>query len=164
MAVWAAAPYLLMAVSSMGGGILADRLISRGASPVLVRRGFLVTGLVLTAVLLPTVLIPRIEWALAGLLLTCFTLGIYASNLWALSQTLAGAEAAGRWTGFQNACGNLAGIVAPALTGWIVAETGQFAMAFLVAALACLAGASSFWFLVRESDASGFVAPAPRSV
>ena len=156
MAIWAAAPYLLMVVSSVGGGVLADRLISRGGSAVRVRRGFLTTGLLLTSVLLPTVLISRIEWALAGLLLACFAFGIYASNLWSLSQTLAGTEAAGRWTGIQNACGNLAGVVAPALTGWIVARTGQFAIAFVAASVACLLGSASFGFLVRASDAADF--------
>src|ERR1035438_2915520 len=84
MAIWAAAPYLLMAVTSMGGGILADRLIVRGAAPIRVRQGFVCIGLLVTAFLLPLVLIPRIEWALAGLLVACFTYGIYASNLWAL--------------------------------------------------------------------------------
>ena len=92
MAVWAAAPYCLMAITSMGGGVLADRLIRRGASAVRVRQAFVCVGLLLTAFLLPLVLIPRIEWALAGLLVACFAYGIYASNLWALSQTLAGAS------------------------------------------------------------------------
>ncbi len=53
-----------------------------------VRRGFLVTGLVLTAVLLPSVLLPRIEWAIAGLFLSCLAFGIYASNVFSLTQTL----------------------------------------------------------------------------
>jgi MFS family permease len=154
MAIWAAAPYLLMAVTSMGGGILADRLIVRGASAVRVRQAFVCAGLLSTAILLPLVLIPRIEWALTGLLVACFVYGIYASNLWALSQTLAGSHAAGRWTGFQNACANLAGVVAAMLTGLIVARTGQFALAFMGASFACLFGAASYWFLVRPSDAN----------
>ena len=53
VALWGALPYLFMAVSSMAGGILADRWISRGGVPVRVRRGFLVTGLILTAAILP---------------------------------------------------------------------------------------------------------------
>jgi ACS family D-galactonate transporter-like MFS transporter len=152
VALWGALPYLFMAVSSMGGGILADRWISRGARPVRVRRGFLVTGLILTSVLLPSVLLPQIEWAVAALFAACLTFGIYASNLFALTQALAGPEAAGRWTGFQNACGNLAGIVSPMLTGWLVAKTGTFAAAFVAASLACLLGAASFGFLVRERE------------
>jgi MFS family permease len=148
-----ALPFFLMALTSIGGGILSDRWISRGASPVRVRRGFLVVGLLMTAVFLPTVLLPRIEWALAGLFLSCLSLGVYASNLWPLTQTLAGPMAAARWTGFQNAFGNIAGIVSPIVTGWIVGYTGRYAFAFLAASLACIAGAASFGLLVRDSDA-----------
>ena len=154
VALVGAMPYVFMAISSVSCGMLADRWIARGASPVRVRRGFLVTGLVLTAVLLPATLLPRIEFAVAGLFLACLTFGIYASNLFSLTQTLAGPEAAGRWTGFQNACGNLAGIVSPVVTGWIVTRTGQFQFAFVAAGFACLLGASSFGFLIsapRES-------------
>jgi MFS family permease len=153
LSVGGALPFFLMAITSIGGGILSDRWISRGASPVRVRRGFLVAGLLMTAVFLPTVLLPRIEWALAGLFLSCLSLGVYASNLWPLTQTLAGPMAAARWTGFQNAFGNLAGIVGPIVTGWIVAYTGRYAFAFLAAGLACLAGAASFGLLVREPAA-----------
>jgi MFS family permease len=158
VALWGALPYMSMAVFSVGGGILADRWISRGAPPVKVRKRFLVTGLLATAVLLPTVLLPRVEWAVAGLFLSCMAFGIYASNLFSLTQTLAGPEAAGRWTGLQNACGNVAGIVSPIVAGWIVAETGHFAAAFLAAGLACVAGAASFGCLVKEpASASSLV-------
>ncbi|MBZ5586397.1 MAG: MFS transporter, partial [Acidobacteriia bacterium] len=145
-----ALPYFLMAISSISGGLLADRWVSRGASPVKVRRGFLVTGLLLTSVLLPSALLPRIEFAVAGLFAACFTLGIYASNLYALTQALAGPEASGRWTGLQNACGNLAGIVGPILTGWLITKTKGYAVPFLAASVSCILGASSFWFLVKE--------------
>ena len=149
VALWGAMPYLFMAVSSISCGILADRWISRGASAVRVRRGFLVTGLIMTAVLLPSTLLPRIEYAVAGLFMACLAFGVYASNLFSLTQTLAGPEAAGRWTGLQNACGNLAGIVSPVVTGWIVTRTGQFQFAFVAAGIACLLGAASFGFLIR---------------
>ena len=152
LAFWGAMPYLCMAVSSVSGGILADRWVGRGASPVKVRRGFLVTGLALTALFLPLVLIPSREFGVAGLMLACFAFGIYASNLFSLTQTLSGPEAAGRWTGLQNACGNVAGILSPAIAGWLVQETGSFASAFVAASIACLLGSASFGLLVRESD------------
>lgn len=149
LSIWGALPYLLMAISSIAASLVADRWISRGASPVRVRRGFLVTGLTLAAVLLPLALIPRIEWALAGLFITCLVLGLYFSNLWALTQTLAGIHAAGRWTGMQNACGNIAGVLSPLAAGWIIHRTGRFTWAFAAASVACLAGAASFGLLVR---------------
>ena len=148
-------PFLLMVVSSLGCGVLADRLISKGGSAVKIRKRFLVTGLSLTAVFMLGVLSPRGELAIASLMTACFTFGIYASNLFALTQALAGAGAAGRWTGLQNACGNLAGIVSPILTGWIVERTGTFAMAFVCAGIACLAGAASFGLLVGNKPLVG---------
>jgi len=162
VAFWGALPYLFIAVSSLGGGVLADRWISRGAMPVGVRRGFLVSGLILTAAILPSVLLPRVEWAVAGLFVACLAFGNYASNLFSLTQALAGPEAAGRWTGFQNACGNLAGIVSPMLTGWIVTKTGGFAAAFVAASLACLLGAACFGLLVREQEQVPLRVPNPQ--
>ena len=62
------------------------------------------------------------------------------------SQTLAGPRAAGKWTGFQNGFGNLAGVAAPWLTGRVVDKTGEFYWAFVVAAGFVLAGAAIFVF------------------
>jgi predicted MFS family arabinose efflux permease len=152
LALWGALPYLFMAVTSMSGGILADRLILRGGVPVNVRRALLVTGLVLTSAILPCVLLPRVELAVAALFCACLAFGVYASNVFSLTQSLAGPAASGRWTGFQNACGNLAGIVSPMIAGWIVTKTGGLSVAFMAASLACLLGAASFGFLVRERD------------
>jgi MFS family permease len=148
-------PFLLMVVSSLGCGILADRLISKGGSAVRVRKKFLVIGLSLTAIFMLGVLSPRSELAITSLMIACFTFGIYASNLFALTQALAGAGAAGRWTGLQNACGNLAGIVSPMFTGWMVERTGTFAMPFVCAGIACLAGAASFGLLVGNKPLAG---------
>jgi MFS family permease len=152
VAVWGSLPYLFMSVSLLGGGILADRLISQGRSPVQVRKTFLVSGLLAAAALMPTVLLPRIELSLAGLLLACIAFGAYNSNLWPMTQTLAGRAAAGRWTGLQNACGNISGILSPALAGLLIGQTGTFRLAFLAASVACLAGAASFGLLIRTTQ------------
>ena len=77
---------------------------------------------------------------------TCF--GLTTSNHWAITQTLAGPAAAGRWTGLQNGFGNLAGIAAPWFTGWIVKETGQFFYAFVATAIVLVLGAAAFLFIV----------------
>ena len=153
MATLGSVPYLCMAVSSVSGGFLSDYYIKRGRSPVAVRKAFLSTGLTLTALLLPTVLLPNMHAALAGLYLSCFGFGIYASNLFALTQALAGPHAAGRWTGVQNCFGNMAGIASAVCTGWLVQETGHFTLPFLGASAACLLGATSFWGFVREDAA-----------
>jgi cyanate permease len=73
-----------------------------------------------------------------------------SSNIWAITQTLAGPAAAGKWTGLQNAFGNLSGIVAPALTGWIVKETNSYVMAFVATAVAASIGGLSFLFVIPK--------------
>ena len=71
-----------------------------------------------------------------------------ASNTWAITQTLAGPQAAGRWTGFQNCIGNLAGVAAPALTGFVLERTGHFYWAFAILTAVALTGTASWVFLV----------------
>ena len=44
----------------------------------------------------------------------------------------------------QNGFANLAGVVAPWLTGWVVQQTGQFYWAFVVAAAIVVAAAALF--------------------
>ena len=151
IAIWGSLPYLFMAASSLGGGILSDKLIRANRPPVAVRKSFLVAGLASTAVLLPMVLLPKLGWVLGALLLSCLAFGVYASNLYSLTQTLAGPEASGRWTGLQNACGNVAGICSTLATGWLVQRTGSYSIAFFAAGLACFIGGCSFLLLVREN-------------
>jgi MFS family permease len=66
--------------------------------------------------------------------------GVQSPGVFAISQILAGPAAAGRWVGIQNTLGNLAGIIAPALTGFIVDWTGHFTLAFVAAALVGILG------------------------
>jgi len=69
--------------------------------------------------------------------------------LWPITQTLAGPRAAGRWVGIQNCLANIAGIIGPAVTGWIVDKTGSFNAAFALASLIVIAGAFA-WGLIIE--------------
>src|SRR5438445_530469 len=87
--------------------------------------------------------------SIALLTVAYVAIGLYASNVWALSQALAG-PAVGRWTGLQNGVGNLAGVAAPLVTGVIVSRTGSFFMAFLSASVIAAAGSFFYIFAVGE--------------
>jgi MFS transporter, ACS family, D-galactonate transporter len=149
MALFGSIPYAGAAVSSIAWGWLSDRLIRRGCSPTKVRKRFVVTGLLTATVMLPAVVVSdnMVSIGLITLSLFCFTL---TSTHWAISQTLAGPVAAGKWTGMQNFVGNMAGLTAPAITGLIVQHTGEFFYAFVAAAVALVLGACSFGLLIRE--------------
>ena len=142
MAVFGSLPFWAMAVTSLLGGWCSDRWIRGGGTPTRVRKTFLVTGFLLCAVLM--VLAVRATEAgrcVALLTAACAALGFYSSNVWAVTQTLAGTAAAGRWTGLQNCIGNLGGVVSPIVTGMIVTRTGSFTLAFTASAAMLLLGA-----------------------
>jgi MFS family permease len=84
---------------------------------------------------------------IAMLALTGTFLGISICSGWAITQTLAGPLAAGRWTGFQNFIGNFAGWVAPMLTGFLLDRTGRYQWPFFITAGVAWLGAIS-WGLV----------------
>jgi MFS family permease len=146
MAVVGSLAFLAISVSSVTSGWLSDRWIARGGTPTRVRKTFTGTGLVLSTIILPVCVVHDERLSIALLMLACLSFGLFSSNVFAITQTLAGPRAAGKWTGLQNGFANLAGVVAPWLTGWVVQETGQFYWAFVVAAAIVLASAAMFVF------------------
>jgi len=74
------------------------------------------------------------------------------SGPFAFSQTLAGPAAAGRWTGLQNGFANLAGVVAPAVTGLLVDRTGSFLTPFAITTAVLMAGGFAWVFVVGRVE------------
>jgi len=136
--------FLLIAFSAVICGRLSDIWIARGHTPNRVRKTFAGLGLTLSTLILPVAIIRNETAAMAMLMLTCACYGLFSSNIYAITQTLAGPRAAGKWTSFQNGFGNLSGVAAPWFTGWIVQRTGEFYLAFLVAAAVALCGAACY--------------------
>jgi sugar phosphate permease len=79
--------------------------------------------------------------ALAGL-------GVSSANTWTLTQTVCARRIVGTVSGLQNFGGNLGGIIAPALTGYTVAVTKSFVVAFSVSGLVLVAGILCYLLLV----------------
>lgn len=153
MAIFASVPFWGLAGSTFLCGWVSDRWITRGGTPTVVRKTFTVGGLLLcTFLFLPAVLVRDSMTAIVLLTAACLAFGMTSSNVWTITQTIAGPAVSGKWTGMQNAIGNLAGIVAPWLTGFIVARTGAFYLAFVIVCAFSLAGAASFTFLVGRVE------------
>ena len=142
MAFFGSFSFFLIGIVSVTSGWLADRWILRGGTPTLVRKTFAGTGLALSTIILPVAIVRDEQSAMVLLFLACIAFGIYTPTIFAMTQTLAGPLAAGKWTGLQNGFANLAGVAAPVLTGWILQTTGEFYLAFLLAAVIALAGAA----------------------
>jgi len=142
--------YAVDAASALVTGYLTDFWIRRGWSTTVVRKSAM-----------------GLRWMIAAIgLLGCSGAGSHSyfvwllvasvgcrmgnSGLWTFTQTFAGTQAAGRWTVMQNAFGNLAGVIGPALTGFIVDWTGHFQIALAITASVCLLKAFIWVFVVPQ--------------
>jgi MFS family permease len=144
MAAVMGAAYVFCALVAASCGWLSDRWIVAGATPTVVRKGFTSIGMAGAAIFLVPCVLAGSRLATVMAVLVAASLGVCSSNVWAITQTLAGPSAAGRWTGIQNFVGNLGGAVAPALTGFVLGRTGHYFWAFAITAVVSLLGAL-FW-------------------
>jgi len=103
-------------------------------------------GLGLATIIVFVPLVPDRNWSIVLLVLASIFYGVFASSHWAITQTIAGPLAAGKWSGMQNFFGNLAGVAAPTLTGLVVEHTGNFFWAFAAAGAVSLVGAAAYLF------------------
>jgi MFS transporter, ACS family, D-galactonate transporter len=152
MTMTASGFYLLDATSAIASGWLADFWIRQGTTPTLVRKSVMGIGHATAA-------IAMIGCAMAGphtyfgwLMAAGVGSGVAGSGVFAFSQTLAGPQAAGSWTGLQNGFANLAGIVGPWVTGLVVDKTGHFQGAFAITAALLLVGGFSWVFGVSRLE------------
>lgn len=159
IASWA---YLLNAVSALTMGWLADRWIRSGRSPTIVYKSLMAAnhlagiGCMIGMVMLPP------AGSIAALFVFEIVSGCSYPGLFAIPQILAGPRASARWVGVQNAAGNLAGLIAPAITGVLVDRTGLFDVAFTLAAAVNVLGLIG-WVRMLPTIAPIRWAPAPHS-
>src|SRR5216684_3795445 len=140
--------FLVLASSALVSGWLSDKWIAAGGTPTRVRKTFTGAGPLIASSIMPVVIVANHGVAVAVLFLVCVGLGMCTSNLWSVTQTLAGPATSGRWTGLQNFTGNLAGWIAPAVIGLVVQRTGNFFWAFVITSGVTLLGAAAWVFVV----------------
>jgi MFS family permease len=142
--------YLIYAVSSLFTGWACDHWMASGASANRARKAFIVTGHAGVAVCMAICVVAGPALSVASLLVAGVFFGFNTPNIFAIGQTLAGPRAAGKWIGVQNCIGNIAGIVAPIVTGVVVDRTGQFASAFALAGAFGVAGMVAWGLIIPK--------------
>lgn len=152
MATIGAGAYLLTGAVTTLTGLVSDRLIGGGATPTRVRKTCMGAGLGFAPIIVTVAIVHDRTASMVFLLLACMSYGIYSSSHWATTQTIAGPLAAGKWSGLQNFVANLAGVVAPLVTGIVVDRTGQFFGAFAIAAAVALAGSFVYVFVLGRIE------------
>ena len=154
--------FFVLAASALVSGWLSDKWIAAGATPTRVRKTFTGAGPVIASSILLVGIVSNHKAAVTILVLTCIGLGMCTSNLWSVTQTLAGTATSGKWTGLQNFTGNLAGWITPALIGLIVQQSGKFFWVFVITSGVSLLGAGAWVFLVGPIRPIAWPSPHPR--
>ena len=148
MAKIGGAVFLTQALSSTLCGRIGDRWIAAGATRTRVHMTFMITGLLGTGGCLLACSLVGPALSVGLLVLLGASVGSTMASVWPITQTLAGPQASGRWTGLQCAFGNISGALASAVTGFILDRTGDFFWAFALAAALCITGVLIWLFLV----------------
>ena len=146
MTILATLGYAVQAVCALSYGHFSDWWTRSGRSEALCRRWMMVASQVLAAGAILGLAFAHSAVAI-GILL-CLAGAASASlslNLYAVAQMFAGPRASGTWVGFQNALGNLSGIVGPIVTGIVIQRAG-WDNAFLLTAAVAAFGA--LWWAV----------------
>ncbi len=150
MATVLSGAYLLNAIGGYGAGWLTDWWIRSGRSANVIYKGIMALNHIAGIVcMLGIVALPQ-SASIACLYVYELVLGMASPGTFGISQVLAGPSATARWVGVQNMWGNVAGIVAPAATGFIIGATGHYDRAFLLAAAVNVLGIIGWIFILPK--------------
>lgn len=153
MGVFTAFSFTGMAVVAILAGTAGDRLIARGWDPIKVRKGFTIAGLAVASTEVIGVMSGSKEIALLFAIVSLAGLGLTTANYWALTQSLMPGAAIGRITGVQNFASNMSGIIAPVVTGRLIAMTGSYEAPMQAILVILATGIAAYIFLVRPKYA-----------
>src|SRR3989475_2655674 len=154
LAIYMSAHYLSMSAIIILAGLFSDWLVRRSREERAVRKLFIVVGLAIACLIVPAGLVSSKLAAVWLLTISLCGLGICSPNTWTLTQAVCEKKIVGTVSGIQNFGGNVGGIIAPALTGYIAHVTNSFALAFGVAGAILIMGMFAYWFLIRDEVTS----------
>jgi len=144
--------YSVDAASAIATGFLQDFGVGKGLTPTAVRKSAMALGFFISAVAVLGCAIASPQTYFYWLMAAGVGCGMTAPGIFTFCQTLAGPHAVGKWYGAQNGFSNLAGVVGPALTGFVVQGTGNFVMPFAITSLLCVVGGLAWVFLVGRVE------------
>ncbi len=158
----ASLPFWVGVLCTLGGGWLGDYLIERGVRPTVSRKGIIGTGLIAAMLMVIAAAFIEGSWLAVTLLTLCVGfLRLTTGSINSLPIDLAPQSMVGSLTSIQNFSGNIGGLLAPIVTGYIVNSTGSFVNSLVVAGGMALLGAISYVFVMGnlETHQIGFRPP-----
>lgn len=149
--IYTAIPYLGAAVLAIVIGRISDTVVRPELARTGQRRVVVASVLLASAVIF---LVPVLSNTWAILFVITLSLASCGSaislNLSLVNDLVRSEDDVGTAAGFITAVGNLFGLLAPIVTGYVVAGTGQFAPAFMVVGVLLVVGAMLSMFCTRR--------------
>jgi len=142
--------FAVNAASAFLAGWAIDKYLRRGGSANFGYKSVMAVAHVGSVVCMLAMAVGSLKVALISVFVFQALCGASSPGVYAMCQILAGPRASGRWVGIQNSLGNLPGIIAPWLTGYIVKSTGHFTNAFVVAAAMSFLGLIGWIWMVPK--------------
>lgn len=156
MSIVGVIPWLGAAVGFLGGGIATDALGKKLGSVIAARKIMLVIGLgVAASCVLLTTKVSTLSLAVACITVSSVFLFVTPQICWSLIQDIVPRNRVGGTGGFVHLLANLAGILAPSLTGLLVQFGGGYNVAFAVTAGVCALGMVVVIVAVRGQQPRG---------
>jgi MFS transporter, ACS family, D-galactonate transporter len=150
MGIYSATPLVAMSIIIILAGFLSDWLVRKGRDERFVRKAFIITGLAIGCLIVPAGMVANKMTAVWLLTISLCGLGLASPNTWTLTAAVCEKKIVGTVAGIQNFGGNVGGIIAPALTGFIAHKTNSFAIALAVTGGVLVVGMLAYWFLIDE--------------
>ncbi|MGQ4513140.1 MFS transporter [Streptomyces sp. DW26H14] len=145
LGVFGAIPGIVAVLSELASGFLQDRLIRAGRRVNAVRKGFIVSGMLVSSLIAIAVVAPNAATALLLLSVSYGALLIGGPSLGTFPSEFAPtARHIGSLAGIQNSAGNVAGFLGPVVTGALVAGTGSFVPPLVITGALAVVGAVNY--------------------
>ncbi len=150
MGFYSSVPFLAMSVTIMLAGLASDWLIRKGWRETGVRKGFIAVGMAIACLIVPAGMVEDKMTSVWLLATSLCGLGLASPNTWTLTQAVCSKSIVGTVSGIQNFGGNVGGIIAPALTGYIAHVTQSFVLALSITGAISVVGILSYLFLISN--------------
>lgn len=149
--IYALIPPACAIIGELLAGHITDKLIERGVNLTIARKAPLCIGMLLSSVIIGAVFVPNAMMAIVLLSLSYTAIISASTGIWAIPGDIAQHKnQVGTIGGIQNTFSNIAGIVAPIITGWLYGATHSFVLPLTISGILAIVGAFSYWFIVGE--------------
>jgi len=153
MGVVNAIPWLVGFIGLASGGFVCDAIFRMTGNALFARKLVLIVSLIVAAICVALAgVVTGIAAVVTLMAIAVFFMYLTASTYWAIILDTVSESRVGGVSGFVHLIANLAGIVAPAVTGYLVQWSGSFTSAFALTGGIAVVGALGVALLVHEAQ------------